>query len=119
MSQTAPYHHFADKRALLGALAADGFRQLTAALLLEPSREKTFNRHIKSLCAGLMHFASEKPELFKLRYSGQRTPIEGHDEAVSYTHLDVYKRQARSSPASPRHSLWASTALPRTTSPRP
>ena len=82
VSQTAPYHHFADKRALLGALAADGFRQLTAALLLEPSREKTFNRHIKSLCAGLMHFASEKPELFKLMYSGQLTPIEGHDEVM-------------------------------------
>jgi AcrR family transcriptional regulator len=32
VSQQAPYRHFADKRALLEAIAADGFRALVAAL---------------------------------------------------------------------------------------
>jgi AcrR family transcriptional regulator len=32
VSRTAPYRHFADKRALLAAIAEDGFRDLTAAV---------------------------------------------------------------------------------------
>jgi AcrR family transcriptional regulator len=32
VSQTAPYRHFADRRALMGAIAADGFRELNRAM---------------------------------------------------------------------------------------
>src|SRR5690349_14111931 len=32
VSQTAPYRHFADRRALVGAVAEDGFRRLKQAM---------------------------------------------------------------------------------------
>ncbi|WP_020409092.1 TetR/AcrR family transcriptional regulator [Hahella ganghwensis] len=68
VSQTAPYRHFSDKNALLAALAAQGYQELTRATLA--ASENCEDSAQKMLQAGLayIHFARHHPELYKLMF---------------------------------------------------
>lgn len=68
VSQTAPYHHFADKNALLAALAAEGFRRSAEGLRSASIKHHSLERRIRGLCGGYVRFARETPELFRLMY---------------------------------------------------
>jgi AcrR family transcriptional regulator len=80
VSKTAPYRHFADKRELLVAIAADGFRLLAEKLESAPQGENGDTLEgIRSLFRAYMAFARERPALYKLMIS--RLGYELHSEA--------------------------------------
>jgi AcrR family transcriptional regulator len=80
VSKTAPYRHFADKRELLVAIAADGFRLLAEKLESVPEEETgDAVSGIRSLFRAYVEFARERPALYKLMIS--RLGYELHSEA--------------------------------------
>jgi AcrR family transcriptional regulator len=62
VSHNAPYRHFPDREALLAALAAEGFSQLSKALE---------NRVGRELGEDYVRFALERPQRFRLMFGGQ------------------------------------------------
>jgi AcrR family transcriptional regulator len=72
VSPAAPYHHFADKDALLAAVAAEGFRELTAAMEKRMERETEPARRFLGTGAGYVAFAAANPALFRLMFGGSR-----------------------------------------------
>ena len=70
VSPAAPYHHFADKDALLAAVAAQGFRELTAAMEKRMARETEPTRRFLGTGAGYVAFAVQNPALFRLMFGG-------------------------------------------------
>lgn len=67
VSQTAPYRHFADRRALMGAVAATGFRELHqamgAAMAGGGGREG-----FKGVALAYVGFAREHPSLYRVMF---------------------------------------------------
>ena len=61
VSHNAPYRHFPDRESLLGALAAEGFEMLGAALQSRPRRE---------MGEAYVEFALAHPERFRLMFGG-------------------------------------------------
>lgn len=70
VSPAAPYHHFADKDALLAAVAAEGYRELTAAMAERMTRETEPTRRFLGTGAGYVAFATRSPALFRLMFGG-------------------------------------------------
>ena len=70
VSPAAPYHHFADKDALLAAVAAEGFRDLTAAMEARMTRETEPTRRFLGTGVGYVAFAVANPALFRLMFGG-------------------------------------------------
>ncbi len=71
VSRTAPYRHFADKRALLAAIAEDGFRDLTAAVQqtlaeADPSARTRLTR----LVTAYLQFGLAHPARMREMFSG-------------------------------------------------
>jgi AcrR family transcriptional regulator len=60
VSHNAPYRHFADRQALLAALAEEGFALLAAALQGKPWREQAM---------AYLRFALANPERFRLMFT--------------------------------------------------
>jgi AcrR family transcriptional regulator len=71
VSQTAPYRHFADKDAMLAALAEEGFRELgdrmTAALRANADPRKA----MLAIGETYVMLAAERPHLFRLMFGPQ------------------------------------------------
>lgn len=68
VSQTAPYRHFADKEALLAAVAAAGFKELQRALSEAAAGIEGANRRLQRLGRTYVHFALDHPGLFRLMF---------------------------------------------------
>lgn len=64
VSHAAPYRHFADRRALLAAVAADGFGRLTA--IHRNAAGKTPLARLAAAGRGYLAFAAERPQMFRL-----------------------------------------------------
>ncbi len=73
VSRTAPYHHFRDKKALLCAIAEDGFRQQDTLLEELTGNEGTENsaERFQSFVIAYIHFAVQNPEQYDLMYGGE------------------------------------------------
>lgn len=71
VSANATYRHFASKDALLAALAAEGFRRFTAALMEGALRARDAGNVERFIGAGLgyVRFARRNPALFRLMFS--------------------------------------------------
>jgi AcrR family transcriptional regulator len=69
VSQAAPYRHFADKDALLAAVAEQGFRALTAAMRAagSPLGDDVLSR-FRSLGMTYVQFARQHPARFRLMF---------------------------------------------------
>jgi AcrR family transcriptional regulator len=65
VSHNAPYRHFADRQALLAALADEGFELLAAELAGKPWREQA---------AAYVRFARARPERFRLMFTRPLPP---------------------------------------------
>ena len=90
VSHTAPYRHFPDRRALLAALAEEGFAQLAAELEGRPWREQA---------VAYVRFAIANPERFRLMFTRPAPPalrglVEG-DPVVQATWAMVHGRGRR------------------------
>ncbi len=78
VSQAAPYSHFADKRALLAAVATGGFRELEVALTREAAGIGDPAQRMQALGVGYVEFATARPALFRLMFG---TEISGSEDA--------------------------------------
>lgn len=68
VSHNAPYRHFADKEALLAAVAAQGFRELTATMLESAAAETTAQGRLKQSGLAYIAFALRRPEHFSVMF---------------------------------------------------
>jgi len=81
VSHAAPRRHFADRQALLDALAEDGFARLGAELrgALEGAGED-FQERLEATAAAYIRFATRDAQLLELMFAGK------HREAASAVH---------------------------------
>lgn len=70
VSHNAPYRHFADRDALLAALAAEGFDGLAAAMKQAAGNAPAAHR-LGAIGAAYIRFALDAPGLFRLMFGGQ------------------------------------------------
>jgi AcrR family transcriptional regulator len=68
VSAAAPYRHFADKEALLAAVAEAGFRKLREALVEAAGSRKGVER-IAAVGAAYVRFGRDEPAAFRLMFS--------------------------------------------------
>lgn len=69
VSRAAPYHHFADKQALLAAVAEQGFVQLGSLLQVVTGNEQIALRdRLHQAVLGYLDFALEQPALYALMF---------------------------------------------------
>ncbi|HHH43445.1 MAG TPA: TetR/AcrR family transcriptional regulator [Gammaproteobacteria bacterium] len=76
VSHGAPYRHFSDKTALLEAIAAQGYRQVSA--LCNSAREKYRQQPLQALeeaGIGYLRFVVDNPEIANLMFSGVLSPV--------------------------------------------
>lgn len=76
VSHGAPYRHFSDKTALLEAIAAQGYRQLSA--LCNSARERYRQQPLQALeeaGIGYLLFVVDNPEIARLMFSGVLSPV--------------------------------------------
>ncbi len=64
------YYHYADKAALLGGLAVDGFRQLADAMR-QAYEARGEDSGLRSIGAAYLSFLRQKPELYELMYEAR------------------------------------------------
>src|SRR5271168_4810072 len=68
VSQAAPYNHFADKAALLAAIAALGFKEFGDAMRQEMSAAEDPQARLNATGIAYVAFATSNPGLFKLMF---------------------------------------------------
>ena len=82
----APYRHFADKEALLAAVAEYGFRELATRLTAATATAADPRAGLAALGVAYVLFACDQPSLFKLMFGPTIEKKSGHpvlDEAGS------------------------------------
>ena len=86
VSAMAPYRHFADKEALLAAVAEYGFRELAARLTAAAATVADPRAGLAALGVAYVLFACDQPNLFKLMFGPMIEKKTGHpalDEAAN------------------------------------
>lgn len=78
VSPAAPYAHFADKTALLAAIAAEGFVAFKAAL--EAGKAKTPAARLEAMALAYASFARRHPALFRLMFGPELADLSPHPE---------------------------------------
>jgi AcrR family transcriptional regulator len=68
VSHNAPYRHFRDKDDLMGAVAAQGFRELTQAMLEEAASKSNGRDRLKHSGLAYVSFALRRPEHFAVMF---------------------------------------------------
>src|SRR5215469_5644178 len=68
VSAMAPYRHFADKEALLAAVAENGFRELAGRLTAAAATAADPRAGLAALGVAYVLFACDQPSLFKLMF---------------------------------------------------
>lgn len=68
VSQTAPYRHFADKEALLAALAAEGLGELAGRMAAAARSESSPLASLRAIGVAYARTAAENPHLFRLMF---------------------------------------------------
>src|SRR3954471_6844004 len=78
VSHAAPRRHFADKQALLDALALDGYERLGRALAraVDGAGER-FDGRLAALARAYVRFAGEHAALLELMFAGKHRPGAG------------------------------------------
>lgn len=92
VSQAAPYRHFKDRRALVAAVAEDGFRRLRLAMSQEPtpsgsnrgSRKRQSSRDaasgLRQLAVQYVRFAHEHPAEYRVMFGTEILTDSDHAE---------------------------------------
>ncbi len=85
VSRTAPYRHFANKDALLFAIAEDGFRELTNRYR-KINRDKSMDSlsRIKSIGLAYIAFAIHNPGAFRLMFGQEITRHQRSEKLCSH-----------------------------------
>src|SRR5271169_3639688 len=77
VSHNAPYRHFRDKDALLAAVAAQGFRELTVAMREAGERQLKPLDKLKQSGLAYVAFAVRRPEHFTVMFDA---PVSGSND---------------------------------------
>jgi AcrR family transcriptional regulator len=77
VSQAAPYNHFADKAALLAAIAALGFKEFAAAMRHEMDAAADPQGRLNAAGIAYVAFATSNPGLFKLMFGSSAHQASG------------------------------------------
>lgn len=95
VSRTALYRHFADKEALLAAVATEGFRLLREALLVAWEQGGRGAAGFEAMGAAYVRFAIDHPSHYRVMFgrfveSGKRDPeLEAESEAAFVALVDA------------------------------
>jgi len=99
VSHNAPYRHFRDKDALLAAVAAQGFRELTRAMREAAARPSKPLDKLKQSGLAYVAFAIRRPEHFTVMFdapvSGSMDPEYLHASRESFNTLVTYIRNCQ------------------------
>lgn len=80
LSHQAPYHHFADREAILAAIVAEGFDRLREASLAALGGETDPARRFTAIGKAYLDFALNNPGHFKLMFRSELVREDKHDE---------------------------------------
>lgn len=80
VTQTAPYTHFKDKRALLAAVAEVGYSRLYESMATQAEAGKTDQARFLGIGRGYVRFALSAPGLFGLMFSTTLGPLGEHPD---------------------------------------
>ncbi|WP_327150923.1 TetR/AcrR family transcriptional regulator [Nocardia sp. NBC_01329] len=80
VSSGAPYHHFADRAALLADLATQGFRLLTDQLTAARATAESPSSALVALEQGYIRFARDQPGYFRLMFRPELSQPEKHPD---------------------------------------
>ncbi|GAB4167040.1 MAG: TetR/AcrR family transcriptional regulator [Planctomycetota bacterium] len=94
VSHAAPYRHFADRTALLCAVAAEGFRRQAEALVSCVADDQTPREQMESLAMAYMDFAVSNPTYYRLMFANEDVAAAPTDELkeASRKSMDVVMR---------------------------
>jgi len=70
VSHTAPYAHFADKQALIAAIAAEGYKKLYEQLVSAQNPQDEPVAHLLATAHAYLQFALDEPDHFRITFSG-------------------------------------------------
>ncbi|MEU4595705.1 MULTISPECIES: TetR/AcrR family transcriptional regulator [Nocardia] len=82
VSSGAPYHHFADRAALLSALSVDGFQRLAEELIATRAQASSPLAALTELAATYVRFSRENPALFRLMFRPELSQPDKHPDAA-------------------------------------
>jgi AcrR family transcriptional regulator len=68
VTYAAPYHHFADKSALLAAVACEGFEGLVSKLERAALRKEPLESEVQALAEAYIAFAIEQPSHYRVMF---------------------------------------------------
>ena len=82
VSQAAPYHHFADKDALLDAVAAQGFAELDSAMRARMAKAPDAMEKLVASGVAYVLFAVKNPALFRVMFGATMQDATAHVERL-------------------------------------
>lgn len=95
VSPGAPYRHFADREALLAAVATDGFRAFGAALAEAGEGAPDPLERLRRLGVAYVRFATAHPERFRVMFGDSIPDVSAHPELEEAAHsASVHLRSA-------------------------
>lgn len=83
VSHTAPYNHFADRQALLAAVATEGFEELGASIAAATADVTAPRERLRALARGYLEFPATHPELYRLMFGNEIRDRAAHPELVA------------------------------------
>jgi AcrR family transcriptional regulator len=91
VSPAAPYRHYADREALVSAVAALGYRELAERLgAAHPSPSTP--EQLTSVAVAYVHFALERPALFRIMF-GEPCDRDNDERAAATAVVTLYLRE--------------------------
>jgi AcrR family transcriptional regulator len=91
VSHTAPYRHFADKQALLAALAEEGFTLLYATICAAmEANDATSAAQLLAMAEAYISFALDHPARMRLMFSGIATDEAAYPELYQMAKASFY-----------------------------
>lgn len=111
VSPSAPYRHFADRQALLEAVATEGFRRFSAAMAAAAA-EIPETDQLEAMARAYVRFAVASPHLFRLMFSTEiehrRDPKLAAAAKAAYASLAAAAaREDAAAPAKVAITAWA------------
>ncbi|MEV0249278.1 TetR/AcrR family transcriptional regulator [Nocardia sp. NPDC050712] len=82
VSTAAPYHHFADRAALLAVLSANGFERLGADLAAARASADSPLAALTALAEAYVRFSREQPAYFRLMFRPELSEPDKHPAAM-------------------------------------
>jgi AcrR family transcriptional regulator len=90
VSPAAPYRHYADREALVSAVAAVGYRELAARLAAAHPSPSTLEQ-LASVATAYVQFALERPALFRIMF-GEPCDRDNEERVAATAAVSLYVR---------------------------